>query len=204
MLIVLLKLLINEFEWSKKSYIEIVDNLKRFLKENPEWNTYNPKDYTLKKIKKYEDLANSVTDTQYQQNAKSTLLHEIQHWIQEREWFATWWNPSSFRSLNWYDNISEAIKDLTKAIDSETSMSQANVYKEALWVAKEMKRKWIDKVTNFDIYRQLAWEVESRNVQTRMNMTAKERALKSPRSTEDVPRSKQIVRTDNKVVPNKK
>ena len=30
-----------------------------------------------------------------------------------------------------------------------------------------------------------------------MNMTAKERALKSPESTEDVPRNKQIVRFKN-------
>ena len=49
----------------------------------------------------------------------------------------------------------------------------------------------------YEWYRKLAWEVESRNVQTRMNMTAKERALKSPESTEDVPRNKQIVRFKN-------
>ena len=39
-------------------------------------------------------------------------------------------------------------------------------------------------------------EVEARNVQSRMGMTAKERLLKKPVSTEDVPRAKQIVRME--------
>lgn len=43
-------------------------------------------------------------------------------------------------------------------------------------------------------YRQVAGEVEARNVQTRANMTAAERRAKRPWETEDVPEDEQIVR----------
>jgi hypothetical protein len=46
----------------------------------------------------------------------------------------------------------------------------------------------------YDLYRRLAGEVEARNVQTRMNMTAAERRAKAPWLTQDVPDDLQIIR----------
>lgn len=46
----------------------------------------------------------------------------------------------------------------------------------------------------YEIYRRLAGEVEARNVQSRMNMTAGERRTKAPWLTQDVPDEQQIVR----------
>jgi hypothetical protein len=48
----------------------------------------------------------------------------------------------------------------------------------------------------YDSYKRLAGETEARNVQTRMNLTADDRAMLPPRLTEDVPRDEQIVRYD--------
>nr|WP_314741337.1 LPD23 domain-containing protein [uncultured Haemophilus sp.] len=52
-------------------------------------------------------------------------------------------------------------------------------------------------VTSYEQYRRLAGETESRNIQSRMDMTAEERRNTSPESTEDVPRYQQAVRFDN-------
>lgn len=49
-------------------------------------------------------------------------------------------------------------------------------------------------LTGPEDYRRLAGEVEARNVQSRMNMTAAERRAKAPWLTQDVPDDQQIVR----------
>lgn len=47
----------------------------------------------------------------------------------------------------------------------------------------------------YDLYRRHAGEVESRNVQSRMNMTPEERRASPPWLTQDVPDAQQIIRT---------
>lgn len=115
-------------------------NLEVYYYPNmPSWAKmfYNPKDW-------FWGSYIAVWDWFFGEKWKSDFLHEIQHSIQDIEWFAQW---ASFKD-EWYNFF------------------------------------W--------------WEVESRNVQKRMNMTMEERLKNSPESTEDVPRSKQIIRMDSK------
>lgn len=67
-----------------------------------------------------------------------------------------------------------------------------------LWAIEKMESRVneIQDLSADQFYRALAGEVEARNVQTRMNMTADERAKSNPISTEDVPRDKQIAYKD--------
>lgn len=51
---------------------------------------------------------------------------------------------------------------------------------------------WIRRIRSS--YNRSAWEVEARNVQSRMWLSAKERTINKPESTEDVPRAKQIIK----------
>ena len=63
---------------------------------------------------------------------------------------------------------------------------------------KENFAKWDSALSWIENYTNSAWEVEARNVQSRMWLTAKQRTIKKPVSTEDVPRAKQIIRMDSK------
>jgi len=110
-----------------KTQLSKVKNIKEVSSVN--WDKLLKWDFAMETSKKWLFLNKSQ---------KSALLHEIQHKIQQVEWFAKWW---SFK-------------------------------------------KWPD------IYKRLAWEVEARNVQTRLIKPTKIR----PWLTEDVPRTKQITK----------
>ena len=141
---------------------------------------------------------------------KSVILHEIQHIIQEKEWFARGGNPESFKQwIEYYKKLADYNRDILwdirydKMLEKDkTSIAYKKLVKEeeeALRTYKIANEKYkeLSSISPMESYNNQAWEVEARNVQTRMNMTAKERALKSPESTEDVPRNKQIVRLKN-------
>lgn len=104
---------------------------------------------------------------------KSTLLHEVQHWIQHKEGFAT-------------GNI--------KAIE-EPVMGQL--------VSKINKEYGSSLLTTpqYQIYRRLANEVEARNVQARADLGPEHIKGILAKETEDIPRSAQLVMSkDRKVV----
>jgi len=98
-----------------------------------------------------------------QDHLHSTLLHEIQHWIQNHE---DWPGAST-------------VQDMPKKF--------LKVYEDRL----KSEGEHID--TKWQLYHRLSREVESRNVQTRMNMTAEDVRNSLAESTEDVPRNKQLV-----------
>lgn len=64
------------------------------------------------------------------------------------------------------------------------------------WEIKHMLSKIYNEAhsSSLPIKKQIAWEVEARNVQKRMNMSMQERLKNMPETTEDVQKSKQIVR----------
>lgn len=63
--------------------------------------------------------------------------------------------------------------------------------KEQNWLSRAFKQP--DPEVVFQNYRKAAGEVEARNVQTRMDMSAADRRKQNPLYTEDVPRSEQNV-----------
>jgi hypothetical protein len=99
----------------------------------------------------------------------STALHELQHAIQRTENFAKGTNPNAV--------VEQLIKELGPAHPLVQKMTDR--------VAQQsMNRK---------LYRNTAGEVESRNVETRKDFSNLQRALRSPWTTEDVPRNLQLV-----------
>jgi hypothetical protein len=106
----------------------------------------------------------------------STMLHELQHTVQNLEDFAKGNNAAKPK---------EYIKDslLNKWEGGEISRDQ---YIEAL---NKLKLLPDDKAA---LYRQSAGEVEARSVQARMAYNKLKRAIRSPWRDEDVPRQSQI------------
>lgn len=185
-------------------------------------------------IGKLPDARIGLHETLPPGSAKSTLLHELQHAVQDREGFARGDNPANYRP----DSLRErAIQPLDAKIQAlmEADAEAARAYRarnvqqarlrDKEWTQADQQKAdqldailngtptgreldrldwerssihalpekhWQDKV--FDTYRKAAGEVESRNVQTRMGMTADERRARPPWETEDVPSAEQILR----------
>lgn len=117
--------------------------------------------------------------------AKSTLLHETQHAIQEREGFARGGVPSQFYSSTGTISGNTLAPEAQKIFDSALSDNSVGM--------SEAEKLFRLSAATKEAYRRLAGEVEARNVQTRMNMTPDERRMRPFPGTEDVPRADQIV-----------
>ncbi|NDV77853.1 LPD38 domain-containing protein [Dysgonomonas sp. 511] len=146
---------------------------------------------------------------------RNVLLHEIQHAIQDIEGFAQGGNPSQFEDN--YINILNSIEFITNTkfkggstIDLFNQLSESPNGDRSLapinFYGKKLDRlamqygyadRWqlfddLDNQSSFVKYNRLAGEVEARNVQSRMNMSNKERLNSLLRDTEDVSRNDQI------------
>ena len=201
----------------------------------------------------YEELVDNRND----KNILSTLSHEIQHAIQEREGFAKGGNPESLTAKT-YNSLIDDLAPIYAEIGSDESLqSKIKAYKKAnleldfsrddildqmreaesikdndpklteLWnKLQDISKKYnfvnqaeIEPLFDFRItdidssnareafwrakrlfddrslfdYLNLAGEVESRNVQARLGMTAEERRRQLLEDTEDVSRNAQTV-----------
>lgn len=138
----------------------------------------------------YDPHANKITLSENIMNdlegRKSTLLHEIQHAIQEKEGFSRGGNIEEFASEG-----SGNMMSLYKELFDPNISSQRK--KEVRLLIDQAKKGAVDK------YRNLAGEVESRNVQGRMNMTDAERQANPFNNTFDVPVESQIKRMKSKM-----
>lgn len=145
----------------------------------------------------------------------STALHELQHWVQQQEGFASGGNPSSifghsdpkirkavaaeharllrppswdeWRSNPTWEGVSEA--EVRAQFDKAVSDSKK--------IAKDIYNpinKSAQETAAMNVYKRLAGETEARNVQARMDMTPQERRATPPWWTQDYPFSDQIVR----------
>jgi len=108
---------------------------------------------------------------------RSTMLHELQHGIQNIEGFGKGGVFTDAYPI--YQN-----QLLDKGTKAPYKLAQ-KVYK--------MSKGGTDGAVNFKLYKRLAGEVEARNVEKRMDFTPLERAMQSPVKTEDIPRAKQII-----------
>lgn len=129
--------------------------------------------------------------------AKSTLLHELQHVIQDKEGFGRGGNMQVARDViaerkdyqRLFDEANEATKNATDPIAAKNAASARQHYGLRLG-----KMAFLKDLPESEVYRRLAGEAESRAVQARMNMTPQERARFFPLDSYDVPINELIVR----------
>lgn len=139
----------------------------------------------------------SVSASRNPQEQRSTMLHELQHSIQDQEGFARGGSPrrdggkiindamEEITSLNQrLKNISDSKSDFEARGDALGAISADNEYNRVMREKLELVK--VAQSDPFDIYRSLAGEVEARNVQARRNFTPEQRAARPPWTTEDV------------------
>ena len=141
-------------------------------------------------------------DTYYKTSTrllKATLVHEVQHYIQEQEGFAQGGNSEMIVDKNALDAIAKlrADKDIVAkefyAMSPEEQQRRKyeinNRYND---LTKQIERLEKSSRIGYDGYKRLSGEVEARNVSARLNMTPEERRKSLAESTEDVARKDQI------------
>ncbi len=129
------------------------------------------------------------------QEKRSTMLHELQHGIQDQEGFARGGNVGGdarkvisdanieITDLNeQLSNIARVIDMAKKAGDVDRVISAEVQYRKVM--AQRMDQTEIVLTDPFDIYQSIAGEVESRNVQSRRNFTPEQRVQNPPWQTE--------------------
>jgi hypothetical protein len=120
---------------------------------------------------------------------KSNLLHEIQHLVQNIEGFG--------RGTAQGDVLQVLTKEKLKEFN-EAGRYQKYSESDKYGIAENevLRERGLDNtppyIAKYDLYRRTAGEVESRNVQTRMDMTPEQRRETLLKDTEDVARKDQI------------
>lgn len=154
--------------------------------DNPKWQRWNEnKDRVARAVKirnsqEYKDQlarSNEVFNRDYQPRLNAIELETDK--IQEK----------TLRD--------KAYQEQTEALFAEARLAHDNQFPLVVEV-EEVGRKFglkepPRKLSNLETYRNLAGEVEARNVEERMNMTPAERAETFPGLTEDVPVDEQII-----------
>ena len=149
----------------------------------------------------------NIQENNTPEKLRKTLLHELQHAIQEEENFARGGNPSEYEVYNSdIDILEEERLSLARKIqEMEESGGEArygskltNAYRRAVEINKEISRlRNADESESFRHYKSLAGEIEARNVETRADMAEAERVSTSPESTQDIKNADAIVVFDD-------
>ena len=121
--------------------------------------------------------------------AVEILNHEIQHAIQKIEGFARGGSPAMVRS-----EIKKQMAEVTKQIRQLRAEGKEAEAKELIKKNRGLYEASVGD-DDFGSYKSLAGEVESRNVERRMGMSAEERRASLAAETEDVSREDQIFLT---------
>jgi hypothetical protein len=134
---------------------------------------------------------------------RSGVLHEAQHGVETREGFTQGGSPDDFGVPQ--EEVWAAAKSAYEdGADIDTDVLLAELLGEPRPAPKAPAKPW-DELTQRQklewfqagrerIYRNLAGEVEARNVQYRADLTPEQRRAKAPWLTQDVPDDLQIVR----------
>jgi GNAT superfamily N-acetyltransferase len=154
-------------------------------------------------------ILESLNTLSYNSDSYSTLIHEIQHAIQDIEGFAKGGNELTIAAE--VQLIKDKIENAQKLRDvwqntkagTEQEKIASDEYNKAMdevnWKKYNELSKYLpknlqrDMLSSFEGYQAIAGEVEARNVQTRMGMTPEQRRATTLQETEDVARDEQIV-----------
>ena len=195
-----------------KNYPGAKDIQIKFLPASGKPNAfYSPKNNTITINSDTRNFAG------WRNEIKSTLLHEVQHAIQSIEGFAKGGNPEMFKFRevelsNQIENINKQLVETVRQKDfvknnygpQDEIVRLDNRYKQLM----SDKLKLVDELTKSQdeyglsgvgSYKRLAGEVEARDVQSRMDLTPKERTSTQPLVSQNVPLKDQIVRFDDGV-----
>lgn len=131
------------------------------------------------------------------EEAKLTLLHELQHWVQKKENFARGGNEKTARrALNKSIQLAES-KGLKRALlQFKNAISKSKVDSK-LVNDKLNELKNLANKDDFAIYKRLAGEIEARNVEARYSMDTKMRQNTPLENTEDIAIEEQVVLFQN-------
>jgi len=137
----------------------------------------------------------------------STMLHELQHAVQNQEGFARGGNTNALqKGTPAWEIYQERLAAMSTPLSIENYAAVAGFnsveeakksYKEYLKIIKKPSREADRAAQEYAVenaYRRLAGEVESRNVQKRVDMTPEQRKETPPWVTEDVPLANQYIR----------
>lgn len=170
----------------------------------------------------YDAPAREIAVSTYSNNPqrRSSLLHEVQHAVQDTEKLAYGGNTfqgvaddlkavraekmelynylderGRFDSINEFNNSPQGRRltgreQMARNIEMAEGINDQELLKYFRLVQEEGRLEDL----GLDNYKRLAGEVEARNVQARRDMTPAERRATPPWETEDVPRDRQIVR----------
>jgi hypothetical protein len=143
----------------------------------------------------------------------ASLLHEIQHSIQEIEGFAVGTSISKITDSLGEKLISEIesgkdaviynkLYSILSGIDTSNKIKLKSGMSKIQALLDKYSIKKYGKTVNasaIDLYKKFAGETEARNVENRMKMTPEERRQTTLQETEDVAREDQIIFFENKI-----
>lgn len=119
----------------------------------------------------------------------SSLLHELQHAVQQREGFTPGGSPRDAPGV--YNDLADEINRLIAQSGGNLDRATPEVAARVGELRRQIRSIPSDPQ---QLYRHLAGEVEARNVQTRAGMSPEERRASPPWQTQDVPDVDQILR----------
>jgi hypothetical protein len=139
---------------------------------------------------------------------RSTMLHELQHAVQQREGFAGGGDPQTMiltleeiakqkreqaREMFRMSSANDPL-DPTKIVKPGARKKGLKLEKEARELDEKALLAYHSEQAKFDLYQRLAGEAEARAVQKRRNLTPEERLATFPYESYDVPTNELIVR----------
>lgn len=183
-----------------KAYPQLAETKVKLNPAMSSLGEYNPVDNTIT-LRDSPSRAPATGDA----STKSIILHELQHAIQTHEGFARGGSSAEFTQemkdrRNTLLNRRKVIQDMraqaeaggdkvrVRQLDAQLKDVDTRLTQEGLLKPEAIQSK------AGQSYKALAGEVEARNTQRRLNLSAEERRAQPPTETEDVPRSKQTVR----------
>jgi len=179
------------------AYPALADMRVAFIKTNPNGGQRGSFDAANKRITLSDDMA--------AREALSTLLHEIQHGIQNVEGFALGWSPSSPYPSGMREAVIASNRGMLQRLGAhdrsnpysppESTLSEQEIESMAARNADDLSQR-------DNVYRRVAGEVEARNTQTRQKLTDAQRRATPPSQTADVADSDVIVMFNGKEMAN--
>lgn|GEM_PF-3733072 len=129
-------------------------------------------------------------------DAKKTITHEIQHWIQEKEGFAKGGNPENadLDIGGRQGEVAKRLREIQRLLNTALTDSRySELLRERNALIDEKLKFDNSPRAQFETYRRLAGEIEARDAAERANLTPEERAKTPPYSSENIPPEEAIV-----------
>lgn len=170
-------------------------------------------DDSIKSRGGYDPTTNTITvrksyryPSEGADSLKSTLIHELQHVVQTEEGFARGGNSAEFvrPRVEERDRLTGRQAAIDKLlVDAPPGARRDQLLAERGKVSGHLREKGLAddqsiKTGAFKDYQRLSGEVEARNTQSRLDLTAEERRATPPSETADTPREQQTVKFNSR------